>query len=65
MQENTGPSASFSIRQHTSAFVSIQEKRLGEELNAGEYRFVSIRQHPSAYARIRQHTELGASTCCI
>jgi hypothetical protein len=49
---------SESIRQHTSACVSIRD-RLVRRLQSERY--VSIRQHASAYVSIRQHTSAYVS----
>jgi hypothetical protein len=55
------PAACVSIRQHTSAFVSILSayvrRRVRRRVQLWEpAAYVSIRQHTSAYVSIRQHT---------
>jgi hypothetical protein len=51
--------AYVSIRQHTSAYVSIGATCCETTREVGAY--VSIRQHPSAYVGIRQHTSAYVS----
>jgi hypothetical protein len=54
-----------SIRQHTSAYVSIRQHSYCTKLRTfcteHTSAYVSIRQHTSAYASIRQHTSAYAS----
>jgi hypothetical protein len=53
----------LSIRQQTSAYVSIRQHTLAYEYLAKgvEYSDLSIRQHTSAYVSIRQHTSAYVS----
>ncbi len=50
-----------SIRQHTSAYVSISQQRLGYVVDDTSSTRTSIRQHTSAYVSIRQHTSAYVS----
>jgi hypothetical protein len=45
-----------SIRQHTSAYVSIRQDYKEEREKLPQPLLVSIRQHTSAYVRIVEHT---------
>ncbi len=53
---------SRSIRQHTSAYVSIRQ-HTSHTAHMNLRAIVRIRQHMSAYVSIREHTSLRISTC--
>jgi hypothetical protein len=50
-----------SIRQHTSAYVSIRQPSAYVSIRQHTSAYVSIRQHTSAYVSIRQHTSAYVS----
>jgi hypothetical protein len=60
------PEAYVSVRQHTSAYVSIRQAlvaaaAVARELVVEPEAYVSVRQHTSAYVSIRQHTSGAGS----
>jgi hypothetical protein len=56
----TAPLTCVSIRQHTSAYVSIRQHTFGSSVMVivfiAPLTCVSIRQHTTAYVSVRQHT---------
>jgi hypothetical protein len=59
----TSTSASVSIRQHTSAYVSIRMLTAGTCNFSSTSAYVSIRQHTSAYVSIRHRRQQTYAHC--